>query len=511
MSVLQNRPTLSLFLINVFLILMLIAIPEVVMRISSGDFTFLNYAERGSSNKSYPVKRDPVLGWVPRPFHDPNYHFMIDLPGVGMADAWGGGHPLTVDAHGFRATDNPFPADPGMPAILVAGDSFPFGDQGGNRDSWPSQLERRIAATIKNGGVPGYGLDQTLLRVEREVSRGSFAAVVVSYIPDDLNRAADRVFGGQPKPFFTLDGNQLVFHDLAESVGLDGNPSHRVGVWAREILGYSLAIHKIMSAIRPDLWLPYYVNARNIRSGADKVALNCALMKRLADLKGPKVFVLAEYGKDSTKERDERAVMACAIAVGLTVIDLEPDLVRLKETDPVAYNAAYTVHMTAAGNAVVADIVARALVDAGVAASRGEQPVDPRPLFGTVALPAVVASAGKDGWQLTGATDGQITARADAQIYRTLPVPAEADSLGFEIAARSTTQTSTMIVDLVWLRDGTEILRNAPSFSVTGDKVRTYALEMVRPAKANEVLMILRAWRPEDGPITLGHGMVFWH
>lgn len=51
--------------------------------------------------------------------------------------------------------------------ILAVGDSFTSGENVGDLDSWPAQLQRLTGHTVLNGGVSGYGLDQIVLRTER--------------------------------------------------------------------------------------------------------------------------------------------------------------------------------------------------------------------------------------------------------------------------------------------------------------------------------------------------------
>ena len=53
------------------------------------------------------------------------------------------------------------------PLTLAAGDSFTFGDEVNDDESWPAALEQLTGRRVINAGVPGFGLDQAVLRAEQ--------------------------------------------------------------------------------------------------------------------------------------------------------------------------------------------------------------------------------------------------------------------------------------------------------------------------------------------------------
>src|SRR5690606_25037038 len=107
---------------------------------------------------------------------------------------------VTIDADGFRG--NGPPAPPGRP-VLAVGDSFTFGDQVDDDETWPAYLERILQRPVRNGGVFGYSLAQAVLRAEEEVPRLGADWLVVSFIPDDIVRCelAKRY---APLPWFSV-------------------------------------------------------------------------------------------------------------------------------------------------------------------------------------------------------------------------------------------------------------------------------------------------------------------
>lgn len=96
------------------------------------------------------LTEDPDLGWRVRPGR------FEDSRSV-----------QTVAANGRRLSA---PADwsptPDRPTLALLGDSFTFGDEVSDDETWAWQLRERSGTTVHNLGVLGYGLDQMLLRWE---------------------------------------------------------------------------------------------------------------------------------------------------------------------------------------------------------------------------------------------------------------------------------------------------------------------------------------------------------
>lgn len=87
---------------------------------------------------AYVSRRDPMLGWAPRP----------DMPGV--------------DVKGARAV----PADmrAGPVCVSLFGDSFTWALPVTDGETWGVLLARRLGCGVANFGVVGYGSDQAYLR-----------------------------------------------------------------------------------------------------------------------------------------------------------------------------------------------------------------------------------------------------------------------------------------------------------------------------------------------------------
>ena len=116
-----------------------------------------------------PFQLDGELGWTLRPgFHSPE---------------------VTIDAGGRRRAPDRPPPDSSAVRLAAFGDSFTFGGDVADRDSYPealARLDRGIA--VANYGVPAYGLDQAYLRYLKERSAARAQVVIIGYFAENICR-----------------------------------------------------------------------------------------------------------------------------------------------------------------------------------------------------------------------------------------------------------------------------------------------------------------------------------
>ncbi len=141
---------------------------------------------------------DPLLGWRYRAgYASPSDH---------------------LSAQGLRARRQ-YSAVPSSGTLRVAafGDSFVYGNEVSDDDAWCAVLEAGSdALEVLNYGVGGYGLDQALLRFQREGMALHPGVVLIGFTPDDLGRVVNvyrRFISSRElplaKPRFVLIGDSL--------------------------------------------------------------------------------------------------------------------------------------------------------------------------------------------------------------------------------------------------------------------------------------------------------------
>ena len=146
-------------------------------------------------------KPDPVLGWTVRP--------------NARRDS------VRVNSQGIRG-DREYSPRPAAGTVRVSafGDSFTFGVDVENGQTWEAQLNRSDPSIeVLNFGVPAYGVDQAYLRYLADGLRFKSDIVVIGFMSENIFRHVnvfrpfysgayrDSVF---PKPRFTVKDGQLV-------------------------------------------------------------------------------------------------------------------------------------------------------------------------------------------------------------------------------------------------------------------------------------------------------------
>ena len=261
--------------------------------------------ERTASWNKHTVP-DDRLGFVPRP----DFHWYF-----GMAH---------YDAHSDRVSPVPAGMTLAEPPVLVLGDSFAHGDEVDDAETWPTLLQPLIRRRVINAGMSGYGIDQMVLRGEIEAAREKPAAIVLSFIADDVRRMEmSRVWGAE-KPYFTLLDGKLVERNIPVPPSPD--PATTLDGWDIAF-GRSVLVETVMESL--GWWYEWTADHVRALPSGDGLTLVCPLFKRLANV-GVPVLVVGQYApyhwQNERFARETRqtmrSVLACADAAGFATLDL---------------------------------------------------------------------------------------------------------------------------------------------------------------------------------------------
>ncbi|MEM8811845.1 MAG: SGNH/GDSL hydrolase family protein [Pseudomonadota bacterium] len=305
----------------------------------------------------------PVLGWVLR-------------PGIrGAPDDPDGS--FTTGDHGVRMNSTevvPLPEG----AILTVGDSFTAGSEVGDRHSWPAQLERLLGKPVINAAAGGWAADQIVLRGEELTPIVKPRTVVVSFLADDVLRAGYRVYGSANKPWFSLDSAGSLVHN--------NNPvpvfSGKADETDAPFVGYFYLPTWVMDRLgRGADWRRGYDSY--IKNGNDPIAVSCKLVERARDFyaaRDIRLIFMLQYGGHAEFENTSQLqyghpVVECARELGIETIDTHPPLLDVRNQGLDALKKLYVMHgdndlfghMSAAGNALIAELVAARLRASGAA------------------------------------------------------------------------------------------------------------------------------------------------
>lgn len=139
---------------------------------------------------------DETKGWITRP----NLRDEIVF----------GNKILNTNSHGLRGkTEFSFTRDPDLLRILVLGDSFTFGDEVNDDETYCHYLQRMLpAAEVINMGVHGYGHDQMLIHFTESGVKYQPDLVILGFNSFDMERNV-LCFRDFSKPRFKIDGDEL--------------------------------------------------------------------------------------------------------------------------------------------------------------------------------------------------------------------------------------------------------------------------------------------------------------
>src|SRR5258708_7847033 len=149
-----------------------------------------------------PNQTERPFDWV---IHDSLLGFVLKPNGVSDEGSF--------DRDGFRTTSPATPPNAGL--LIATGDSFAYGREAADDETWPAILQEITGVRVINAGVSAYGIDQTVLRTERLAAALAPTAMVASFIADDIWRAEMRRLWGAEKPYFIVgDDGGLVLHNV---------------------------------------------------------------------------------------------------------------------------------------------------------------------------------------------------------------------------------------------------------------------------------------------------------
>jgi hypothetical protein len=246
-------------------------------------------------------------------------------------------------------------------------------------EAWPAVLERTIDTQVIDAAVGGYGLDQLVLRAESLLPLLNPRMLIVqTRLEYGISVARMSVAGGAPKPYFTVENGELALHN--SPVPTFASSSRDIG-WKRAVLGYSYLVHFVMTRLN---LLQWWVSSSSMRikwelSTEQAKEVSCLLMRRVArirDQRGIRVALVVQYSAPEIMEQtlhweaDRSYVVDCAEREGLDVVDpLEPLRALYQSSDLASFQRLWQMqdnnrvygHMSAEGNRLIANIVAKQL------------------------------------------------------------------------------------------------------------------------------------------------------
>ncbi len=344
-------------------------LPPFGVELDAPQLAVLSRLESGAVNPATVIAWERELGWCVRPLAE---------------------HPsrrIHVNARGLRGVrDYDERPAAGMLRLACFGDSFTFGDEVDDDLTFEAFLER-IAPSVEalNFGVPAYGTDQALLRLQREGVAGARVAVIgllLENIGRNVNRFRPlwtaRTESPMAKPRFVLEDADLKLIPQPYATSQEFALAVRSGA----VLG-ELSEHEYWRD-RPAVWTGKYSSLGRLAAGwfayrerdpkrlwldkdGEPRRVTMALIEafraqaRAAGAKEVLVLILPmreeldEYRKTGQEYWSE--ALADFAARGIECLDLAPALAAEDarcEQDPAHPTLYVAAHFSSVGNQVIA-------------------------------------------------------------------------------------------------------------------------------------------------------------
>jgi hypothetical protein len=288
-----------------------------------------------------------VYGWAPR-------------PGVYRMRS---GKTVAVNAAGQRGPAVPLRGDGREPRVLLLGDSIAFGLEVGDEETFAHHLDVAHGFEVVNLAVDGYGPDQALLKLEREGLGYSPDAVVLNVcLENDFADAVSSTFlydGAHPKPYFRLQGDDLVLHDAHLKLAM----RHRLGLALRDRSRLFRAVASALDRRRPAP--AHWLDRRDaLLADPHAEALTLALVARMSALargSGAELLVALHPGRGGFRRGSRWARGLASLALsGTRVVEMR-EAYLARGLEPGALVMDHVGHLTPAGHRAAAGILAAAL------------------------------------------------------------------------------------------------------------------------------------------------------
>ena len=316
---------------------------EVIIRIAKEKlFDIENQVVRKSNflTGTHPIQFDSYLGWIPK-------------PGASAGSELWLGKKVSILNNGCRSNGHEDRIRK-APFILAMGDSFTFGEEVSDNETWPAHFEQLSNVSVLNGGVFGYGLDQILLRTKMLVDKFSPDILIVCFIYDDILRCEFSTRGYAAKPYFDLENGELVLYNRHVTPLRNKKIEYS---WFQKVFGYSYLMHSIMIRLNGYFWLSQHGSNKQVHIRG--FLIGRALLEELSSFsRSRNLKTLVVLHDEGAYQEDFERLLSGLDLRGLEILNLIPLYKEVYSRDKSAINRFKNkLHPSSLGNLFVAQAI----------------------------------------------------------------------------------------------------------------------------------------------------------
>jgi len=265
---------------------------------------------------------------------------------------------VTIDRNGFRSNGNNSTDLNKKSLILTVGDSFTFGDQVSDTETWPSCIELKTNQETLNAGVFGYGTAQAVRRASFVTRRQNIETVILSVlVNNDFHRDRLRFRSGFPRPAVIRSEQGLSYADVPpiDSSGTNWQPNGESAILSN-FSHYSYLLTKVIPVIGIDV--TGMRRTETHENAADLGQVIHFAVREFSNLDATNKFIVLQYSQTDFPNLQPEVVqlkeqlLSEARLESIPVIDTYNRLqLELSNNSNDIWNS----HHTAYGNALVCD------------------------------------------------------------------------------------------------------------------------------------------------------------
>jgi hypothetical protein len=316
------------------------------------DFSWVSkiavYEINGSQEKNIGLSEpNRVFGYQPKP------GFQKIIKGTGWDSKL-----VTIDNNGYRSNgiERNEKALDGDNIILAVGDSFTFGDEVNNHETWPACIEKNTKRLTLNGGVFGYGSAQAVKRAWFITQTQEVDTIILSILlEDDFHRDQLKFRSGLPRPAVVLKDGIVTYAEVPpfDTVGTKWNPA-KPRILLQKMKRYSMVFAKIVDIFDTELT---GMNLSEIHSQAASIdQIIQFTIKEFARLEVQNKFVVLQYSQNNIKEISAKVQQIKSSVTEISIKNNIPIIDTFKMLSREYLNgkkAIWKLHHTAYGNRLV--------------------------------------------------------------------------------------------------------------------------------------------------------------
>ncbi|AXH15813.1 hypothetical protein CP985_03515 [Malaciobacter mytili LMG 24559] len=291
------------------------------------------------------IEYSPTLGYVPIK----NIHFKVDLQNWNSSI-------LTINELGFRKGIEKS-IDKNNP-ILIAGDSFVFGNQVNDDETWPAYLQK-AGYNIYNLGVGGYGTAQSLLRLKTFIDEYNITPKLVilqTLVGFDFIRDTYDFYSGFPSTALYKNENNIIKYFCPSKNDLDIIGSKYSSVQTNKNIFITLSEYSHFIRLLFTKQIQGYQKRldRTYKDALSKEEIIDFVLTEFSKMPYKKIFLL-QYGGDENEiiSEEKKYLLSKLKKLGIEYIDTY-NATRINNK-PI--KELYFYHHTSKGNEVIANYI----------------------------------------------------------------------------------------------------------------------------------------------------------